>query len=64
MLFIHTDNIKYSTVGASFTVSFNVGIDEIPVLMALHDYWTEHNMKGYELKAEQTEPQTERSNDE
>lgn len=59
MLFITTEKIKYSTVGASFTVRFNVAPDEIGYLQALHNKYSEMNMRGYTLTAQQAE-QTER----
>ena len=37
MLFITTDKIKYSTVGASFTVTFSVAPDEINALYDLYE---------------------------
>ena len=54
MLFIHTDDIKYSTVGASFKVTYSVAIDEIPSLMILHDNFAKNNGKGYPLTASDT----------
>lgn len=59
MLYITTETIKYSTVGASFTVSFSVAPDEIYALMRLHDKFTKYNGKAFPLTAniaEQTEP--------
>ena len=49
MLFITTDKIKYSTVGASFTVTFSVAPDEIGYLYALHEKYMEVNMSGFKL---------------
>lgn len=49
MLFITTDKIKYSTVGASFTVTFSVAPDEIGYLYALHEKYKEVNMSGFKL---------------
>ena len=59
MLYITTETIKYSTVGASFTVSFSVAPDEIYALMRLHDKFTKYNGKAFPLTAniaEQPEP--------
>lgn len=60
MLFIHTDDIKYSTVGASFTVTYSVAPEEIYSLLILHDRFAENNGKAYQISASDTEPQTER----
>ncbi len=49
MLFIHTDDIKYSTVGASFTVTYSVAPDEIYSLLILHDNFAKNNGVGYPL---------------
>lgn len=49
MLFIQTDKIKYSTVGASFTVTFSVAPEEINYLMDLHEKYMEVNMCGFKL---------------
>ena len=49
MLFIITDKIKYSTVGASFTVTFTVAPEEINYLMDLHEKYMEVNMMGFDL---------------
>lgn len=60
MLFIHTDDIKYSTVGASFTVTYTVAPDEIYTLLLLHDKLAENNGKAYQISASDTE-RTEKS---
>ena len=44
MLFITTDKIKYSTVGASFTVTFTVAPEEINALYDLHERYMKMNM--------------------
>lgn len=49
MLFITTDKIKYSTVGASFTVTFTVAPEEINYLIDLHEKYMEVNMSGFKL---------------
>lgn len=60
MLSINTSKIKYSTVGASFTVTYSVAPEEIYSLMILHDKFAENNGKEYQISANDTE-QTERS---
>lgn len=62
MLYIWTDKIKYSTVGASFSVTFSVAPDEVSYLQKIHDTFKAMNMSGISLtvhRAEQTEPQTD-----
>lgn len=51
MLYIYTDDIKYSTVGASFTVTYSVAPDEIYFLLMLHEKFAERNGVGYPLTA-------------
>lgn len=60
MLYINASEIKYSTVGASFTVTYSVAPEEIYSLMILHDKFAENNGKAYQISASDTE-QTERS---
>lgn len=62
MLFITTGKIKYSTVGASFTVTFSVAPDEIGYLQMLNSEYKKMNCYGFRLPteiAEQTEPSTD-----
>ena len=59
MLFTSVEKIKYSTVGASFKVTFSVPIDEIGYLQVLYNKYSEVNGCGFSLPtevAEQTEP--------
>ena len=61
MLYISVDEIKYSTVGATFKVAFSVPIDELPQLRELHDKYAELNMTAFGLTASTADtPQTER----
>lgn len=55
MLCINTSKIKYSTVGASFTVTYSVAPEEIYLLMILHDKFAENNGKAYQISASDTE---------
>lgn len=50
MLCIHTDKIKISTVGATFTVTFSVAPDEIGFLTDLHKMYSKMNMSGFMIK--------------
>ena len=62
MLYISTEDIRYSTVGASFKVTFSVAPDEIGYLQALNNSFKSMNMCGIPLtaqRAEQTEPSTD-----
>ena len=59
MLYISTEKIRYSTVGASFKVTFSVAPDEIGYLQVLNNSFKSMNMCGIPLtaqRAEQTEP--------
>ena len=59
MLYISTEDIRYSTVGASFKVTFSVAPDEIGYLQVLNNSFKSMNMCGIPLtahRAEQTEP--------
>ena len=61
MLNISTGKIKYSTLGASFTVTFSVNLGEIGYLCALHKKYREFNGYCFSTSiAEQTEPRCER----
>ena len=59
MLYISTENIKYSTVGATFTVTFHTPIDELGYLQAIHDKYAEMNMKAFSLTAHPITVQTD-----
>ena len=59
MLYIAVDKIKYSTVGASFNVTFSVAPDEIGYLYALHEKYSEMNMSGFTVKLSDAEREGE-----
>ena len=50
MLYIITDKIRYSTVGATFTVHFSVAPDEIGYLQVIYEKYAKLNNRAYELK--------------
>ena len=64
MLFITTDKIKYSTVGASFTVTFSVAPDEINALYDLQEQYKKMNMIGFDLISSINKPQKKCHRDE
>ena len=49
MLFITTSKIRYSTIDASFTVTFTVASEEINYLMDLHEKYMEVNLTGFKV---------------
>ena len=49
MLFITTSKIRYSTIDASFTVTFTVAPEEINYLMDLHEKYMEVNLAGFKV---------------
>ncbi len=63
MLYTSVEAIKYSTVGASFKVTFSVPIDEIGYLQVLYNKYSEVNGCGFSLTAKRAE-QTERKESE
>lgn len=50
MLYISVDEIKNGTVGATFSVTFTVPIEELPQLRELHDKYKQVN--GYAFPIE------------